>query len=177
MIRQLFLPVFAWYAHTPLARTMSDSKTLIAIAQIIHLVGMTLLLGSIMMVDLTLLGFGIKRHPVSRVADELAPWTAAGLAIMFLTGPLNLSSEAMKCYDATFFWIKMGLLVVAIGFHFTVHRRVAAAEPPVSGFRAGLVACVSLTLWFGTALAAKFIGFVGDDLRDRASLMHSMLKM
>lgn len=170
MIRQWFLPFFDWYAHTRLAHAMSDSKVLIAAAQIVHLVGMTLLIGTIMMVDLTMLGWGIRRHPVARVAEELRPWTAGGLVIMFLTGPLNLASESMKCYNATFFWIKMGLLIVAIVFHFTVHRRITMADPPVSGFRAGLVACVSLTLWFGIALAAKFIGFIGDDLRDRSGL-------
>lgn len=169
-MRHALEPFFYWYGHTALARTMSDSKVLIAAAQIAHLLGMTLLLGTIMMVDLTLLGFGIRRHPVSRVAEELAPWTLAGLAIMFITGPLNLASEAMKCYDATFFWIKMGLLVLALGFYFTVHRRVRMAEPPVSGFRARLVACVSLALWFGIALAAKFIGFIGDDLRERSGI-------
>lgn len=170
MIRQAFLPFFTWYAHTQLAHTMSDSKVLIAATQIVHLVGMTLLIGTIMMVDFTLLGWGIKRHPVARVAEELRPWTAGGLVIMFLTGPLNLASESMKCYNATFFWVKMGLLIVALIFHFTVHRRVAMAEPPASEFRAGLVACVSLALWFGIALSAKFIGFIGDDLRGRTGL-------
>ena len=169
-MRQKLLPFFDWYAHTSLAHTMSDSKVLIAAAQIIHLIGMTLLIGTIMMVDLTLLGFGIRRHPASRVAEELAPWTTGGLAVMFVTGPLNLASESMKCYNATFFWVKMGLLVAALGFHFTVHKRVATADPPVSKFQAGLVACVSLALWFGVALAAKFIGFIGDDLRDRSSV-------
>lgn len=172
MIRQAFLPFFTWYGHTSLARAMTNSSALIATAQIVHLLGMTLLVGTIMMVDLTLLGFGIQRHPVSRVADELAPWTAGGLAIMFLTGPLNLASETMKCYDATFFWVKMGLLVVAIVFHFTVHRRVTMAEPPVSRTRARLIGGLSLALWFSIALSAKFIGFIGDDLRERAGLFH-----
>ena len=151
---------------------MSSSATLIAMAQIVHLIGLTLLVGTIMMMDLTLLGFGIKRHPAAQVASELAPWTLAGLAIMLLTGPLNLASEAMRCYDSSVFWIKMGLLAVAIVFHFTVHRRVAAAEPPVSRFQAGLVGCISLALWFGIALAAKFIGFYGEDLRQQAGLFY-----
>ena len=141
--------------------------TLIVTAQIIHLIGLTLLVGTIMMVDLTLLGVGVKRHSAAEVAGELAPWTLAGLAIMLLTGPLNLASEAMRCYDSSFFWIKMGLFAAALVFHFTVHRRVVAAEPPVSRFQAGLVGSVSLALWFGIALAAKFIAFYGEDLRQR----------
>ncbi|MGA2715090.1 MAG: DUF6644 family protein [Bryobacteraceae bacterium] len=165
MIRQSLLPFFEWYAGTPLGRVMSTSSTLIVTAQIVHLIGLTLLVGTIMMVDLTLLGLGIKRHSAAEVAGELAPWTLAGLAIMLLTGPLNLASEAMRCYDSSFFWIKMGLLAVALLFHFTVHRRVTSAEPPVSRFRAGIVGSVSLALWFGIALAAKFIGFYGEDLR------------
>ncbi len=172
MIRQSLLPFFQWYAGTPLGRVMSGSSTLIVTAQIVHLIGLTLLVGTIMMVDLTLLGFGIKRQPAARVASELAPWTLAGLAIMLLSGPLNLASEAMRCYDSSSFWIKMGLLAVAIVFHFTVHRRVASAEPPVSRFRAGLVGGFSLALWFGIALAAKFIGFYGEDLRQITGLFY-----
>jgi hypothetical protein len=168
-MRQSLLPLFDWYGQTRLAHIMSDSAALIATAQIIHLIGMALLIGTIMMVDLTMLGFGFKRHPVSRVARELAPWTWTGLAIMFATGPLNLASEAQRCYDSSFFWIKMGLIALAVAFHFTVHRRVTLAEPPVSGSRARVVACVSLALWFGIAVAAKFIGFYGEDLREAAS--------
>jgi hypothetical protein len=164
-MREALHPFFDWYGHTPLAQTFSASSALIAIAQVIHLLGMTLLLGSIMMVDLTLLGYGIKRHPVAKVAVELAPYTWIGLAVMFATGPLNLASEAQRCYDSSFFWIKMALLGVALAFHFTVHRRVTLADPPVSTVRAGWVGATSLALWFGTALAAKFIGFYGEDLR------------
>lgn len=144
---------------------MSGSATLIEMAQILHLIGLTLLVGTIMMVDFTLLGLGIKRQPAALVAEELAPWTIAGLAIMLFTGPLNLASEAMRCYDSSPFWIKMGLLALALIFHFTVHRRVVASQPPVSRFTAGLVGCVSLSLWFGVAVAAKFIAFYGEDLR------------
>ena len=165
-MRQAFLPLFDWYGQSRVAHIMSDSATLIAAAQIIHLIGMALLIGTILMVDLTMLGFGLRRHPVSRVARELTPWTWGGLAIMFATGPLNLASEAQRCYDSSFFWIKMGLIALAVAFHLTVHRRVTLAEPPVPASRAKVVACVSLALWFGIAMAAKFIGFYGEDLRE-----------
>jgi hypothetical protein len=169
VIRQKFLPLFDWYGQTAIARTMSDSATLIAAAQIVHLIGMVLLIGTIITVDLTLLGFGFRRQPVARIASELAPWTWAGLAILFATGPLNLASEAQRCYDSSFFWIKMALIAVALVFHVTVHRRITMAEPPSSGFAAKLVAGISLTLWFAIPIAAKFIGFYGEDLRVAAS--------
>jgi hypothetical protein len=163
--RQAFYPVFDWLQNTLAGQTIRTYSTLVALVQIIHLLGVTMLIGTVMMVDLSLLGFGIRRHPVSRIARELAPWTSAGLIVMLVSGPLILTSEALRCYDASFFWIKMGLLIAALLFHFAVYQRIAVAEPPVSRLRAGAVACVSLFLWIAVALAGKMIGIYGDDLR------------
>jgi len=163
--RQALLPLFDWLQNTPPGELIRRYSALVALTQIVHLLGVTLLVGCVMMVDLSLLGFGFRRRPVSRIAGELIPWTTGGLVVILITGPLILTSEAVKCYDASFFWIKMGVLAMALIFHFTVHQRVALAEPPVSRWRAGAVACLSLVLWFGVALAGKMIGIFGDDLR------------
>ena len=143
--------------HTYLAETIRHSAALIATLEIIHLIGLALLLGTILMVDLSLLGHGIGRHPVSRIARELRAWTIAGLAIMLASGPLILTSEAIRCYKTPVFWIKMLLLAMAIAFHFTIHRRVTLAEPPAPRSSAGVVAVVSLALWISVALAGKGI--------------------
>jgi uncharacterized protein DUF6644 len=159
------VPLFQWLGHSAVGTTIRGSSVLIALTQIIHLLGLTMLAGTILMVDMALLGFGIRRYPVARIAGELAPWTTGGLVVMLISGPLILSSETVKCYEASFFWIKMAVLFAAIVFHFTVHRRITQSEPPAGRFRAGLVACVSLSLWIGVALAGKMIGIYGDDLR------------
>jgi hypothetical protein len=151
------MPVFQWLQDTPLAQTIRHSASLIALLEIVHLIGLTLLIGTILMVDLSLLGLGIGRQPVSRIARELNLFTVAGLSIMLVSGPLILSSEAVKCYKTPAFWIKMALLAIAMGFHFTVHQRVTLVEPPVARRSAGIVACLSLALWFGVALAGKGI--------------------
>lgn len=170
MSRQSLFPLFDWYGHSLLGRAISASSSVIAFFQILHLIGMTLLIGTILAVDLTLLGFGMRKYPVSRLGGDLGHLTRGGLAVMLVTGPVLLSSEALKCFDSSAFWAKMGLLTVALVFHFTVHRRVVMAEPPVARFPSGLVACTSLALWTGVALAAKFIGIFGDDLRQQAKL-------
>jgi hypothetical protein len=170
--RQSLFPLFNWYGHSLLGQTVSASSFLIASFEIVHLIGLTLLIGTILAVDLNLLGFGMRKYPVARLSEDLRPWTRGGLAIMLVTGPLLLSSEALKCFDSSSFWAKMGLLTLALVFHFTVHRRVVIADPPVAPFRSGLVACTSLALWTGVALAAKFIGIFGDDLRQQARLFN-----
>jgi hypothetical protein len=163
--RELFFPLFDWLGHTAVGTTIRSSAALIALAQIVHLLGLTMLAGTILMVDMSLLGLGIRRHPVERIARELTPWTMGGLAVMLISGPLILSSETRKCYDSSFFWVKMGVLAVAVLFYFTAHRRVVQAEPPAPRWRAALVACISLGLWLGVALTGKMVGIYGDDLR------------
>ena len=129
-MRETLIPLFAWWGHTGLGQTIRSSATLIALTEIIHLLGLTMLIGTVLMVDMALLGFGIRRHPAARIAAELAPWTTGGLVVMLISGPLILSSETLKCYESSFFWIKMTILLAAIVFHFTVHRSVAQSEPP-----------------------------------------------
>jgi hypothetical protein len=147
------MPVFQWLQDTYLAQTIRHSASLIALLEIVHLIGLTLLIGTILMVDLSLLGLGVGRHPAARIARELNLFTVMGLTIMLVSGPLILCSEAVRCYKTPAFWIKMVLLAMAIGFHFTIHRRVTQEEHAHS--RA--VAIVSLVLWTGVALAGKGI--------------------
>jgi hypothetical protein len=175
--RELLFPLFDWLGHSVTGETIRSSAVLIALTQIIHLLGLTMLAGTVLMVDMALLGFGIRRHPVSRIAAELAPWTLGGLAVMLISGPLILSSETRKCYDSSFFWIKMAILLAAIVFHFTAYRRVTQSEPPAGPFRAKLVACVSLALWIAVALAGKMIGIYGDDLRKEGTPSELLAKI
>ena len=155
------LPVFEWMESTPVAQAIRHSARLIALLESIHLIGLALLLGTILMVDLSLLGLGIGRSPASRIARELRGWTTAGLAIMLSSGPLILSSEAIRCYRTPAFWVKMALLAIALIFHFTIHKRVVLEEPPAPGLpaksRARWTACLSLGLWVSVALAGKAI--------------------
>ena len=147
------MPVFEWMQATQLAQAIRHSASLIALLEIIHLMGLTLLLGTILMVDLSMLGLGIPRQPAARVARELNLFTVAGLTIMLVSGPLILCSEAVRCYKTPAFWVKMALLAIALVFHFTIHRRATQAEHPQSR----LIAVLSIALWFGVALAGKGI--------------------
>jgi uncharacterized protein DUF6644 len=151
------MAAFEWLQHTYVGETIRNSAALIATLEIVHLIGFALLVGTILMVDLSLLGFGIGRRPSAEIARELRGWTVAGLAIMLASGPLILCSEAVRCYKSPAFWIKMALLAIAIAFHFTIHRRVTLAAPPAPHPSARMVAGLSLALWFGVALAGKAI--------------------
>src|SRR5260370_5825463 len=125
---------------------LNGSALIFPALECIHIVGFALSIGTIAILDFRLLGLGLKRQSVAELAKDLAPWTLAGLAIMLLSGPAMFSSDSDMYYLNISFQIKMVLLLLAIVFNYTIHRRVAlkGALPQQK-----LVACVSLALWMG----------------------------
>jgi hypothetical protein len=118
--------------------------------------------GAVLVLDLRLLGFGLKRQAVSEVAREAQPWLVGSLVVMLTTGFALFSSEATKCYYSTPFWVKMTSLALAMAFTFTIRRKVTQAdEARVRPVVLKLVALVSLTLWFGVGAGGRWIGFSG----------------
>ena len=118
--------------------------------------------GAVLIVNLRLLGLGLRRQPVAQLARDTQPWLVGGLVVMVGTGILLFLSESVKCYYSPAFGIKMTFLVPAIVFTFTLHRKVAMAdEKTVRPFWSGLVAVVSVTLWSVVGAAGRWIGFSG----------------
>jgi hypothetical protein len=151
------LPLFQWAAHTPLFSVMRDSKWGFAVVEMVHLLALASLGGTVLVVDLGILGIGLRRQSPSRVACELAPLFRASLIAMAMSGSLVVSAEALKCYYHPAFRLKMVLFALAVLFHFTVHRRAVQTPPSL---RTKLVAAASLTLWLGVGLAGRAIGFL-----------------
>jgi hypothetical protein len=174
--REIVMPLMRWWGETPIGLGIRKYSALIALLQSIHLLGLTMLGGTLLVLNLRLFGFGFVRIPVARLGRELAPWTAAGLTVSISTGILILSSEARKCYESSFFWIKMGLLITALTFQFTIYRSAIRSEVECSP-RSRSVAVASCVLWLGVALCGKLIGIYGDDLRQQEDPFHRIAEV
>ena len=83
-----------------------------------------MLIGTILAVDLRLLGLGVRRQTASQIAGELAPWTLGGLVLAIVTGVLLFSYDPLKFYANHAFSYKVALLAAAVAFHYTAHRKV-----------------------------------------------------
>jgi hypothetical protein len=155
------LPFFQWCDASWLAAAIRSSTWAFALIECFHLLGMVCLLGSLVVVDLRLLGFGMRREPVARLAAALDPVTLIGLAAMVVSGILLFSSEAIKCYDNAAFPWKMLFLFLGLITWFTIHRRVTRMDDERIGpVRGKLLGGLSLILWFGVALAGRAIAYV-----------------
>jgi hypothetical protein len=114
-----------------------------------------MLLGSVFVLNLSVLGFGMQR-PAATLARELKPWGLAGFLLMAGSGVPMFMSAALTYSNSTPFVIKMALLIVAIVLQFTVHCVSGMYDSSVPG---KLAACLSLLCWFGVAYAGRGIAF------------------
>ena len=154
------LPFFAWCESSALGGTIRSSSWLFPVIEAFHLLGLAVIGGAVLVVDLRLFGFGLRRQPVAQLAQDAQRWLIISLMVMIATGSLLFTSEAIKCYYHPAFWMKMTSLFLAIVFTFTVRRKVAMAdETRVGPLWSKLVALVSVTLWAGVGIGGRWIGF------------------
>ena len=149
--------LFAAVEGSNLGTAIKQSLWLFPGIEAVHLLSLSLLGGSILMLDLRLLGLGLVLQPTSVVERETRPWLILALATMITSGVLIGVSEALKLYDRQAFWVKMTALAMALIFTFAVKLPLARRE--VAGLRAKALAVVSISLWLTVALAGRWIGF------------------
>ena len=153
---------FQWVEASRLAMVIKNSPWAFAAIESVHLLGLAFIGGAVLLLDLRMLGFGLKGRATSEVARETQPWLIGSLLVMLTTGVMLFASEATKCYYSIPFWWKMRSLALAILFTFTVRRKTAlAGEARVRPIRLKIVAIVSLTLWSGVGAGGRWIGFSG----------------
>jgi len=153
------LELFERLEATALGTTIRDSLWLFPVIESVHLLGLALLGGAVLVVDLRLLGFGLRARPLAYVGRQLDPLLATALTLLIGTGVPLFLSEAVKCYWSDAFRLKMLTLVIALAFTFGVRRRVVRSDPEPAPWKARIVALCSVTLWLTVAASGRWIGF------------------
>ena len=157
----LILPLLQSISNWAPIVLIRDSRYGMPTVQSFHLVGLTILLTTVVAMDLRLVGLGLRDYTLSMLARQLKPWTVGAIVIVMSSGLLIFLATPGKYIDSHPFRLKMALLCGALFFHFGVLRRFTA---PDSVARPRLVsvfvACLSLTLWFGVGWAGRAIAFI-----------------
>ena len=150
-----------WADNSFFGHGVRDSVWLFPFVEIFHLVGLSILGGSVLILNLRLLGLVFRSEPVSALAKDLLRWMVAGLVLMLVSGFFLFSSESVKMYGNWAFRAKMTALLLAVLFTFTVYRKTILSEQnALSQLRGRLVALVSIMLWTAVGLAGRAIGYV-----------------
>ena len=154
------LDLFKWFDATPISVVIRDSTYIFPVVEVLHLFGLTLLLGTVTVISLRMLGYGMRRQSVSEVAAQLTPWSVGAAILTIVSGILLFLSEAMKCYGNAAFPYKMWFLLGGIVLYFVAQRRVTRPTSKLSSVQLKIIAILSLVLWYGVAIAGRAIAFV-----------------
>jgi hypothetical protein len=156
-----------------LATTIRESLLLFPLLESIHVIGLSLVFGTIVIIDLRLLGAASSERPFKRMASDTLKWTWAAFALTALTGSLMFITNASVYYHNFYFRSKMLLLILAgvnmLSFELTLgrtaHRWDNARSAPPAG---RVVAVLSLAIWMSVIFAGRLIGFTTSRAKQAA---------
>jgi hypothetical protein len=152
MLQGFFETMGAW----PISQAIGSSIWIYPLVQAIHLVFLALFAGGMMIVDLRLLGYGMRSKTVAEVARDARPWMIAGLIGLVCTGLPQLMQNATREYFSEYFWYKMYWIAFGLILLVTVRRKVTQAnETSLTGKVVGLI---SMVTWTAVTYNARLIG-------------------
>ena len=159
-----FLEIAAWLEATTLARWVQESQYGFALVVGVHLLALSVSVGTLVWFDLRLLGVSLLRVPVSVLYRRLMPIILSGFTVMFLSGGILLAAYATSAYGNLYFRIKMVAIALA-GINAFVYHRVTerqihrwdeARAPSTPARAAGLV---SIAVWTIVILAGRMMSY------------------
>jgi hypothetical protein len=171
------LPLLQWVQNTPVFSDLRASAYAYPVILALHLCAISLFGGMIVVTDLRLLGWALKRCPIATVIDALRVPKRIGFLLAATFGILLFCCKAEEYYYNIFFRTKLLLLLLvavhALVFRGSVYNRAVALDlarhVPA---RARLAACLSLLIWTGILTAGRSIGYVAP----RFGLHYALLK-
>jgi hypothetical protein len=152
-----------WLQNRPYALSIAGSDWAYPLVQATHFTGLSIWIGTIVAVDLSLLGVGKKSSTSMPLSETLFIWNWIGFAIA-VTGGFLLFSISAETYLANIaFLTKLGLLIpLGLVLHIVVQQKAPAWEKASETPPAAKVAGVAeLLLWLCVATAAVLIPYVG----------------
>ena len=146
--------------NSAVAHAVSKSNHMVGAGlQIVHVLGVILLLASIVLISLRLLGLAFAQQPISKVGRDATRLIWLGLVLTVASGTLMFVSSPRMYYYNPAFELKMLLLIAAVLVQALLLRRVSANDSPTPTLARTTVA-LSLASWFGVGLAGRIIGFI-----------------
>ncbi|WP_037084162.1 DUF6644 family protein [Neorhizobium vignae] len=152
----------AMAAETPLARALIASSTLYLLVNAAHILGIGMLFGAILALDLRLLGLA-PAVPLATIAPFLSRLAGAGVLLAILTGLCLFSVRPLEyarnpAFLAKFGLVALGVLNVAVVHFGSGWRAVLSGGKPTTALR--ISAVLSVVLWISAVIAGRWIGFL-----------------
>jgi hypothetical protein len=161
---QRFAALISYLENSSVADNIRENDLLFPLIESVHVLAICLVVGSILVVDLRLLGLASTGRPVSRITGAILPLTWCAFVVAVASGGVMFISNASKYLSNGYFVAKMVLIGVAglnmLVFHFVGARDLPKWEndrrPPLPARLAG---GASIGLWIAVVACGRWIGF------------------
>lgn len=150
-----------WCQYNALSQFMRSAKWPYPSVEVLHIAGLILVFGSMLILNLRIFGRILRQEPVPQVASGLSAITFTGIAAQFVTGPVLFMTSAMKFAESTPFKLKLLFLAVALTYHFGAHRRFAL-DPATPAQTLRVSATASMLSWISVVLAGFAIELLAN---------------
>jgi len=150
-----------WLEKTSWAVGIRQSLWLYPALEIVHILGIVMLVGPAFMFDLRLLGFS-RNIPFADLADHLLPWSRRALILIIPSGALLFITNANALGIDPTFWTKMALIGVAAVNVFIFHRFIFKSHlKPNANLPAGarISACISIAVWVAVIACGRLLSY------------------
>jgi hypothetical protein len=138
--------------------TLNNTEWAFPLAECFHIVFFAVAIGTIMVVDLRLLGLAFPRQSPAKLVRDTFVYTLIGLTVTVFAGMALFLSDPRMYYFNRWFRFKATLLLLAIIYNYTVHHKVASSDlSPGVGV---VVGAISVLLWASVVVGGLFIGLV-----------------
>ncbi len=141
------------------ADALNNSEWAFALAECVHIGGFAAGVGSIAVVDFRMLNLGLRHETAARILRDTEPITLIALILVLFSGMALFLSQVDIYRVNLVFPIKMYVLLAALIYNFTIHRKVATMKNPPPAL-SKWVAIVSLLLWVSVVFGGIFTGFL-----------------
>jgi hypothetical protein len=150
-----------WLSNTPLSLTIQTVLWIIPAVQTLHILCVAVVMFSVAMLDLRLLGFVGRRHPVSQVVGRSLPWVWGALPILAASGSILIIGEPSREILNPYFRAKIVMLAAVVAITWVVQRqnKRSAGYWETRTAASRLTGALSLLLWVGIVAAGRWIAY------------------
>jgi hypothetical protein len=151
-----------WLLRTPVTAFLENAAWAVPTIQTLHILCIAIVFGGAVFINLRIFGLIERDEPVATVLGRFLPPMTIAIVILAITGALLIASEPNRAMFRVVFWVKMGLVLLAVAATWTQRRLIlagAARDGGAATLSVRLVAGLTILLWVGVIFAGRWIGY------------------
>lgn len=155
----------AWLLGTPVTAFLETAAWAVPSIQTLHILCIAVVFGGAAFINLRVLGLIERDQPAALVVGRFLPPMTIAIVVLAITGALLIASEPNRAIFRIVFWVKMSLILLALGATWTQRRLILAGDgarggDDASGAGVRFFAGVTTLLWIAVIFTGRWIGYV-----------------